>query len=909
MPLSRSALLNGVEPPRIERKYRVDKPDELTKESIGFELGQDVNGPNATARKKLAEEWKLLSPTDKTRLRAIRAKRGISCTLCGNVGFYRENCPNKCAYRPDSPDSMDSTPPVSPREEPPTVGVLWGDLGFGPRKDEDAKPKLDTLRPQMLAEKRHLKESDARFLSHEFLSNADSGYYRSNAELNLHQVLRNMMRVLERLLRENEATLSNKVDKTLLVPPIKMPGNTFYPEALNKDYKQYRDYYYAKLAKESRKQKAHMFRGNSRSEDALDAVLRGGGGQEYKLYEPDPDACKSVHSKLGWKNILSKSDALANSDPDQVHKDKQVKALFEQQGEWSRLQKKAMEYKNDRFEHFVIVLRQELEAEHMRENKILLTETARDEQQLRATGFLQQLEAVDRILRTAGEYQFTAGTEEMDYLLFQLKTWKEANDKGGIRRRKRRWDQRLQYEQAGLPIPKKLWKITNKDKERGYGPDGTMSLAAIEEKQKMAEAAAAAGRPIEQLEEGFDSTDSTKAKQLPNGLQRTVPPHPRPKKVAGKKTGGTGLAAAVGGVSPYEMTSIDIIVHKRPGQKEKEKEAKRLAKLKKKEELDKAKADIAGVKDVLSQAGSEDGSQGDDSSQSSLDSGAGLNDVSVGSFGTDSQLGSDGLPWKGPSAFELSAGRARQNFQEWSMREAEKTSKKAYKKARKVREREMAEKERARRHAEARGEFQRAKDAKKNKFASNVGVLEYKPTAAEIDEKEMKVVSDAFEEAGFGTHIRDGGYEQANLHKMPALIPVPKTFNDPGGPELRLKSYAAEKVMEGTRVKLVDPLSGHVRTQLLPLYVRNTLIEHNGTSVGGDQTQEVLRKDRRYNHTYGRAVAVFEKTEGGALSAAERELRAKGPVKKHKVKTNKKDMVTGSLVNMAFKKQSLYDDT
>ena len=35
------------------------------------------------------------------------------------------------AIRPDTPDSMDSTPPGSPSDQPPDIGTLWGDVGFG----------------------------------------------------------------------------------------------------------------------------------------------------------------------------------------------------------------------------------------------------------------------------------------------------------------------------------------------------------------------------------------------------------------------------------------------------------------------------------------------------------------------------------------------------------------------------------------------------------------------------------------------------------------------------------------------------------------------------------------------------------------------------------------------------------
>lgn len=55
-----------------------------------------------------------------------------------------------------------------------------------------------------------------------------------------------------------------------------------------------------------------------------------------------------------------------------------------------------------------------------------------------------------------------------------------------------------------------------------------------------------------------------------------------------------------------------------------------------------------------------------------------------------------------------------------------------------------------------------------------------------------------------------------------------------------LKSTVADKIIYKTRLKLVDGLSGYTPQGLLPLYVRNTLIEHNGTTTFGDQPQEVM---------------------------------------------------------------------
>ena len=37
--------------------------------------------------------------------------------------------------------------------------------------------------------------------------------------------------------------------------------------------------------------------------------------------------------------------------------------------------------------------------------------------------------------------------------------------------------------------------------------------------------------------------------------------------------------------------------------------------------------------------------------------------------------------------------------------------------------------------------------------------------------------------------------------------------------------------------------------------------------------KDILQKDRRYNHTYGRAVAVFDRSVGGPLTLLDRAKR------------------------------------
>jgi hypothetical protein len=56
--------------------------------------------------------------------------------------------------------------------------------------------------------------------------------------------------------------------------------------------------------------------------------------------------------------------------------------------------------------------------------------------------------------------------------------------------------------------------------------------------------------------------------------------------------------------------------------------------------------------------------------------------------------------------------------------------------------------------------------------------------------------------------------------------------------------------------------AGYTPQSMVPLYARNTLMETNGTTPGGDQNYLVMAKDRRYSHYVGRPLNRFEPDEG-----------------------------------------------
>ena len=144
-----------------------------------------------------------------------------------------------------------------------------------------------------------------------------------------------------------------------------------------------------------------------------------------------------------------------------------------------------------------------------------------------------------------------------------------------------------------------------------------------------------------------------------------------------------------------------------------------------------------------------------------------------------------------------------------------------------------------------------------------------------------------------GDHIRKGVLQDL-AYLAPTLIPVPSAFQADGSDPMI--SHTAENIMfEVKKNMILGDLGGYKRGQIygchsavlvaiyyiwlvyifylyificiyagytpqsmLPLYVRNTLMEKNGTTPGGDQTYDVMSADRRYSHYIGRPLNRFE---------------------------------------------------
>ncbi len=106
-------------------------------------------------------------------------------------------------------------------------------------------------------------------------------------------------------------------------------------------------------------------------------------------------------------------------------KQEKINQLFKNQSKWIEMQSKSMTYRNDRFEHMVFILKNEIQKEHEREGKLLAAENKRVSKNLSMDIYQERLASVDMMMNVLQSYKFTAGLDEADFLLFCLERWEE----------------------------------------------------------------------------------------------------------------------------------------------------------------------------------------------------------------------------------------------------------------------------------------------------------------------------------------------------------------------------------------------------------------------------------------------------------------------------------------------------
>lgn len=787
--------------------------------------------PNAASRKFLAEKWQTLSLEEQTVLRATRSKRGIKCFVCNTPGYFRENCPNGCLSPPPTPNSDDSDV-VSDGESKKTSnhgsslsgGLFWGKS----EENEDdqltsykLKRKLDfhQLRKESTTQKVNLRNEDEEVQTHEFFTQASENYARNAAELTLHQLMRRIMRLVEKQLLKNAENLESTFDTTLLVPPSKVEGKNFYPDEFMK-IKEYRDYFMKKLSKKGIK-KAHQNQSSLRTSDELDPLFRGESTNTDFLYRTNPKAGESIHAKNTWKSVFGRYDVLANSDPSLAAKQKKLDMVFHTQNGWIRSQSKSMEFCNDRFEHLVFILRHELEHEHERESKVLLAEE-HGQKDAAVDVWQERMQSVDLITKVLQTYSFTAGVEEADFLLFCLRSWQDI----------------LQKKKVLGVRESQIRKTASRSRHRHDQVSSSGAQKDGDNREGDADADADA--------DNENDSDDMQSKKTHKSKQRK-----------GKKSGARDLVAATNPYNSdlefletmkrkqrriYEKGKIAVaFTAQRQRQLDAEKEKQRNQRLKDIEEstavvrphLQQSEID-SGQKDssTIQQLDSPDDDE-DSPSRSRRHLPASSDEIARTSISSPARK-PKGSPKKDvialPSMDEIMA-MATEHTQ-------------------KVDERE----ERLKKHQA----MALARLAPKENFTVQPFIHPREQDARRIAKRKA-----AFKHAGLGNRIREGK-DDDHAHALPALIPIPRAFDG----DSQVVSHTATNIIYGLKKSMVLSDLGYSPQTVVPLYVRTTLVEKEGTSLDGDPTQEELGLDRRYSHYLGRPMIRFNDVRSASASTS-----------------------------------------
>lgn len=838
-------------------------------------------------RKYLTEKWHNSTDEERKQVVSIRSRKGMRCHICGRFGYFREICPTGCESPPPTPDSMASTPPVTPPPSPPGLGVMWGNIGFAaeeyisPQKMKEEKEKkgivmkadLRPLRENSVEAKEDMRVSDYSIGGFEFFAHAEEGYSRTIPELSLHQVLRRLMRLLERDLIRNAEKLENEYDVTLLHPPHEKDRDVFYTEAIGK-IKKHKEYFIKKALKDERTARlAYKFQGQLRSDDQLDVIFRGAtdGMQDLSLYKTDPKAGASQHSKIGWKSNLARYDQLAVSDPTALAKAEAVEKLFRDQGAWTEKQRKDMMFRNDRYEHLVHIIREEMKLEHAREAKELEAKVKgfKEGKAAQMEIWLERLNAIDEIMVMLKEYGITGALDEADLLLYQVDKWTEEMKKHVPANRSRRQKRNAKCDDDDDTEVGNFRGGSKGELGEGEGHHSNAFLSVADAVHKEHEAEKNKG--LSNVPDTADTEKTGRVRSRGKKREKNVS-----SEMDGVKTIGNAMMSA--GASPYYESDVAIERHKKLSERLSKHWKTSLAKKDGASSLggtasirtSPAHGEDASIESVEedeedeeedydnnSLAYSEDGSTVEPvgPSPSRLSNKTSVSFIRNGRVRIvpnstpvmSRQKVNTKVIMKQEEYDDLMGAASRRKGVKRELRKKYKNSKMSMPEDEVLDKQDDAEREaKALQVEEKRRTHQGWKPRKWHVVA--------KKSPHAIDQERMAEARRTFVAAGLEKNIRKGRQDDL-AWAVPSLIPVPGAFE--GDDTQRLNSYAGAKIVDGLQGRMVNDM-GHTERKLLPLYVRNTLIEVNGTSANGDQTQEVLSKDRRYSHYHGRPLVRFE---------------------------------------------------
>lgn len=867
------------------------------------------------------------------------------------------------------------------------LGVLWGDLGVEdkyrtevglPERSsevsnasniENSKKKkkdsastgahheeIEYLRLYKNREQKRLARSDAKAHSFDFFTVAEEGYSRNLSEMTLHQIMRRLMRLLQGQLEKNTLELESVRDTSLLHPPLKAAGEHFYPKELA-DITEYRDYYYQKQKKADAQRKNYQHKGSLRPVDAMDGIFRAGKGED-DLYETNPRAGACMHSKIGWKDLLATNDALASSDPAMIKQVAAVEKLFAQQGQWVKNQNRSMVQLNDRFEHLIFVLKDEMEREHQRESRILMAGVSTQHNSGGSGGkgdnnnnssgvnmevsgaasttreiqnairqktkvedirtWVDRAEAVDRIILTLQQYDLVSGLDEVDFLLFCLNKWKKQCQVmvgkqqqqqrrghghghrrppvgGGTRARTRT----LSTERTGINSSSGSGSDGDDDDD---DDDGSCSRRSSPAKPP--------GSPAPAL--------AANASTAGSGVGRGKGGVRKKKKTLATKGG--GMAVAVGGINPYEATLSCLPDQPRVNNKKNKGRASTLhLSTVQREEAEKAQQRLqpSAMSNLIMQAVAMAGLQADgrsnidpfaDHGDAEKDEAATVTTVTGGSQkkqqqhkqlksataaasssaaqlllpmineeGSITSQDMTGVPGgvSGSSGVPHGHQQLHHHQQQATIttmrRQESATGRGSSGMQRSNSVNSVTSRSSNYSHSTATGSLCcdamtgggfghsngiGSSNGNSSSNRANRSPKKPKLNPREQDQVDRRIAKESFRRAGLEKFIRSGTNDDI-AYKCPALIPIPQAFTK-GGSDADLHSYVGNQMVQKFRKSMVLSELGYTPQKMLPLYVRNTLFETNGTSPGGDQTNETMSKDSRYTHGFGRPFNRFE---------------------------------------------------
>ena len=133
----------------------------------------------------------------------------------------------------------------------------------------------------------------------------------------------------------------------------------------------------------------------------------------------------SNHSRIGWKDITSKHDDLADSNINVLNDVEEMMKHQKQESSWRLQQEEYLKNNNSKFLHLLHVLNDELTKESRRQLLVLSCEPSQLSK-VQSKVWEDEINTANNIIQLLLSYKLIMKSEEADFILFTLKNWKNA---------------------------------------------------------------------------------------------------------------------------------------------------------------------------------------------------------------------------------------------------------------------------------------------------------------------------------------------------------------------------------------------------------------------------------------------------------------------------------------------------